>query len=77
MIDLVALQGAIEAHMYVAFDYMDRFGVATHRDMCEPYEIRGGISWCFCPIHQQIHSFKIANMANLVVIPDQTFIPRW
>ena len=76
MIDLGLLQQAIEERKLVDFDYVDRQGNATHRGSVEAYEIKLGFFYGVCFEHQQIHSFKLANMANLFVT-DQTFAPRW
>jgi predicted DNA-binding transcriptional regulator YafY len=76
MVDLGVLQGAIEQHLLVSFDYVNRMGEATHRDGMEVYEIKNGFLYAFCPVHQEIHSFKLGSMANLFVT-DQVFVPRW
>lgn len=76
MIDLNMLQQAIDERRLVSFDYVDKKGNATHRADNEAYEIKIGLFYGYCPVKQQIHSYLIGSMANLMV-QEETYIPRW
>lgn len=71
-------QEAIAQSRLIAFDYMDKDGVRTHR-IVEPYQLRfSEMSWYmrgFCLDRMDYRTFKLSRSERLRLEP-KTFVPR-